>query len=208
MSPTKQRIIEAAIDLYNNHGVSAVTMRDIAARISISSGNLAYHFKNQDFIIAEVFKQMENERDQILSGVQEIPSFENINRQLIPILQIARRYAFLYLDSVYIFRAYPSIAQLQRAYFEQSIAYVKAVIDISVGAGTFQPEPRPGAYQRLAHSAWMIINFWLEQGILRGTTNEPDQNIQQHIWDLVIPHLTEKGQHQLSKLYKNENATT
>jgi len=207
MSPTKQKIIAAAIELYNEKGVPAVTMRDIAQTVGISAGNLAYHFKNQDFIIKEAFRQMEAQRDNILSGVQEIPSFENINAQLVPLLKLARSYSFIYLDSVHIFRTYPGIAQLQRTYFEQSIAYIKAVIDLSVGAGNLYPEKRPGTYQRMAHTTWMIINFWLEQAILRGENDTRDDDIRQKIWDLVIPYLTDKGHHQFGKLYKPANAS-
>jgi AcrR family transcriptional regulator len=207
MSPTKQKIIAAAIALYNEKGVPSVTMRDIAQSVGISAGNLAYHFKNQDFIIEEAFRQMEAQRDDILSGVQEIPSFENINAQLVPLLKLSRTYSFIYLDSVHIFRTYPGIAELQRSYFEQSIAYIKAVIDLSIGAGNLISEPRPGTYQRMAHTTWMIINFWLEQAILRGENDTRDDDIRQKIWDLVIPYLTEKGHHQFAKLYKPENAS-
>jgi AcrR family transcriptional regulator len=182
-------------------------MRDIAQSVGISAGNLAYHFKNQDFIIEEAFRQMEAQRDDILSGVQEIPSFENINAQLVPLLKLSRTYSFIYLDSVHIFRTYPGIAELQRSYFEQSIAYIKAVIELSQGAGNIIPEPRTGTYQRLAHTTWMIINFWLEQAILRGENDTRDDDIRQKIWDLVIPYLTEKGHHQFAKLYKPENAS-
>lgn len=206
MSTTKQKIIDAAINLYNKKGVSAVTIRDIAGAVGISTGNLAYHFKNQDFIIAEAFRQMETERDQILTGVQEIPSFENVNLQILPLIRIAQKYQFFHLDSVHIFRTYPSIAELQRTYFENSIAYVKAVIDLSVAVGTFQPEPREGEYQRLSRTVWMLINFWLEQLTLRGSKQTRIDELRQSIWDLVIPHLTEKGRHQLAKLYKTENA--
>jgi len=206
MPSTKQKIIDAAIDLYNRKGVSAVTIRDIAANVGISTGNLAYHFKNQDFIIAEAFQQMEKERERILSGVQEIPSFENVNLQILPLLRTAQKYQFFHLDSVHIFRTYPSIAELQRAYFENSIAYVKAVIDLSVAVGTFQPERRAGEYQRLARTVWMLINFWLEQLTLRSIEQPRVDELRKSIWDLVIPHLTKKGQHQLSKLYKSKNA--
>lgn len=207
MATTKQKIIEAAIDLYNKRGVSAVTMRDIAAEVGISTGNLAYHFKNQDFIIAEAFHQMETERDQILTGVQEIPSFENINQQILPLIRMAQKYQFIHLDSVHIFRTYPRIANLQRTYFENAIAYVKAVIDLSVAVGTIHPEPRAGEYLRLARTVWMLINFWLEQLTLRGIRESRIDELRQSIWDLVIPHLTEKGHHQLAKLYKTENAS-
>jgi AcrR family transcriptional regulator len=200
MKPTKQRILDAAVELYNKKGVNNVTLRDIAAELGISSGNLAYHFPNQDFIIEAVFRQMEKEREEILMGVQQIPSFENINHQILPLLTMAQHYRFIYLDSVHIIRKYPSIAVLQQAYFENSIRYVKAVIDLSVGIGNLKPERLAGQYQRLAHTVWMLMNFWLEQLTLRGLEKLEVEEVRQRIWDLVWPLLTEKGVHHFQKL--------
>jgi AcrR family transcriptional regulator len=200
IKPIKQRILDAAVELYNKKGVNNVTLRDIAAELGISSGNLAYHFANQDFIIEAIFQQMEKERGEILMGVQQIPSFENINRQILPLLTMAQNYRFIYLDSVHIIRKYPSIAVLQQTYFENSIQYVKAVIDLSVGMGNLKPEQTPGHYQRIAHTVWMLMNFWLEQLTLRGLEILDVEELRLSIWDLVLPHLTERGVHHFQKL--------
>lgn len=205
---TKQKILDIAADLYNRKGVSNVTMRDIAAEAGISPGNLAYHYRNHDFIIEALFRQMEQEREAILKGVQQIPSFENINHQILPLLETAQKYRFFHLDAVHIFRTYPAIAELQREYFNNSIQYVRAVIDLSVGMGTCLPEHRPGQFQRLAHTVWMLMTFWLEQLTIRGREDLGVAELQHSIWDLVVPHLTEKGRHQLQKLYILEDAST
>jgi len=200
-SSTKDRILDTTIRLFNERGMAAVSLRDIATEVGISPGNLAYHYKNQDVLIEEAFHRMQAERDAILSGVQQIPSFENINQQISPLLEIAQRYRFLHLDTVHLFRTYPKIAELQRSYFENSIAYVRAVIDHSVGAGTFRPEPRAGQYQRLAHTVWMLMTFWLEQQVVRGRKQVDVESVRQTIWDLVLPHLTEKGRKQIKGVY-------
>jgi len=48
--------------------VNNVTLRDIAGALEISTGNLAYHYKNKDHIIKAAFEKMQTERDDILSG--------------------------------------------------------------------------------------------------------------------------------------------
>jgi len=200
MSSTKEKILDTALELYNQKGVGNVTMRDIAAGVGISSGNLAYHFKNQDFIIEAIFRRMKGERDEILMGVQQIPSFENINRQLLPLLQVAYKYLFFHLDTVHVIRNYPAIARLQQSYYEDSIRYVRAVLDLSVGSGNLEPEQYPGQYRRLAHTVWMLMAFWLQQMVIRDL-EEPDiDDLRQSIWDLVIPYLTSKGKHQLKNI--------
>jgi AcrR family transcriptional regulator len=54
----RERIIEASLELFNAHGVRSVTTNRIAAHISISSGNLYYHFRNKEEIIREIFPRI------------------------------------------------------------------------------------------------------------------------------------------------------
>ena len=54
----RERIIEASLELFNAHGVRSVTTNHIAEHISISSGNLYYHFRNKEEIIREIFPRI------------------------------------------------------------------------------------------------------------------------------------------------------
>ncbi|MEO2267140.1 TetR/AcrR family transcriptional regulator [Pseudoalteromonas pernae] len=52
---TKERIIQASIELFNLHGERAITTNHIAAHLGISPGNLYYHFKNKEDILRHIF---------------------------------------------------------------------------------------------------------------------------------------------------------
>jgi AcrR family transcriptional regulator len=54
----RERIIEASLELFNARGVRSVTTNRISAHISISSGNLYYHFRNKEEIIREIFPRI------------------------------------------------------------------------------------------------------------------------------------------------------
>ncbi len=54
----RERIIEASLELFNACGVQRVTTNRIAAHISISSGNLYYHFRNKEEIVREIFPRI------------------------------------------------------------------------------------------------------------------------------------------------------
>ena len=205
MDSTREKIFKCAIDLFNDKGVSHVTLRDIAERVGISIGNLAYHFKNKDFIIAEAFDRMEDEKMNILSGVQQIPSFENINNQVEPLLNISKKYRFFFLDTVQILKSFPAIKHKHQAYVENSIRYVKAVLDYSVGSGNMRPEPEDdkGLYWRVATTAWMHLYFWPAEVAIRGK-NDPDLGeVKKMMWGVIKPYLTEKGLHNFETI-KNQ----
>lgn len=82
IKPTKQRIINAAITLYNVQGVNNTTLKHIADSVGMSVGNLAYHFSNHEYIIEEIYRQLDVERQQMFQNMQNSPSFENIYRRI------------------------------------------------------------------------------------------------------------------------------
>ncbi len=56
---TRDKIIQASIELFNEHGERTITTNHIAAHLGISPGNLYYHFRNKKDIIQSIFKQYE-----------------------------------------------------------------------------------------------------------------------------------------------------
>jgi AcrR family transcriptional regulator len=199
-SETKRKILQAAVTLFNQNGVAVVTLRDISDKTGISIGNLAYHFKNKDAIILELYRQMEEERNALLSKVQFIPSFENIHEQVEHILALSLKYKFFYVSTLYLVRSYPSIAKLHRDYINSHIAYIKAMLDYSVGVGNLHPEEIEGYYQRLSEVVWSTLHFWLLHEEIRGKKTHHLNEARKVMWELVYPHLTEKGRKRVASL--------
>ena len=63
---TRDRILNAALELFNQQGERKVTTNHIAAHLDMSPGNLYYHFKNKQEIIFELFLSYEARVDQNL----------------------------------------------------------------------------------------------------------------------------------------------
>lgn len=65
---TKQHIVEAADNLFYEHGFEATAFADIAAAIGISRGNFYYHFRTKDEILDAVITQRLERTRQLLDG--------------------------------------------------------------------------------------------------------------------------------------------
>ena len=63
---TRERIVLESLALFNAQGERAITTNHIAAHLGISPGNLYYHFRNKQAIIAELFAQYERQVAQFL----------------------------------------------------------------------------------------------------------------------------------------------
>lgn len=204
MLGTKQKIIDTSVALFNTRGLVNIKMRDIANECGISLGNLTYHFKKKEDLLESIHDQIIEERNNLLAGVQLIPSIVNIHNQLIPLMELYKKYQFFYLDVIEIVRAYPEIAAIQRGHIQNQITYIKAILDYSVGSGNMNPELREGHYQELAHTVWMILSFWLSQQLIRNDNSDFYEQARKSMWSLVLPLLTEKGVANFNKIYEEE----
>jgi AcrR family transcriptional regulator len=55
-TPTKQKILDVAIDLFAQNGFDAVSMQDIAQVVGIKKASLYYHFTSKDQILKEILQ--------------------------------------------------------------------------------------------------------------------------------------------------------
>ena len=60
-TPTKIRILDAALALFNEGGTDTVTTNHIAEALSMSPGNLYYHYRNKAEIVRELFARIKGE---------------------------------------------------------------------------------------------------------------------------------------------------
>jgi len=55
---TKQRIVEAALELFREHGYEATTMRMVAEAAGVSLGNAYYYFKSKDLLLQAFYREV------------------------------------------------------------------------------------------------------------------------------------------------------
>jgi AcrR family transcriptional regulator len=73
---TKQKILDASLQLFNEYGVSNVRLQQIADETGISVGNLAYHFNNKEAITESLIANVTTSLQELLRpAMHPIPVF-------------------------------------------------------------------------------------------------------------------------------------
>ncbi|WP_428774344.1 TetR/AcrR family transcriptional regulator [Vibrio sp.] len=96
---TRDKIVLAALELFNENGERNITTNHIAAHIDISPGNLYYHFRNKQEIVREIFTLYSGElleRFTPIQGQQE--SLVLLKHYLDSIFTLMWKYRFFYAN--------------------------------------------------------------------------------------------------------------
>ena len=68
---TRQKILDAALDLFRERGFDAATMRDIAARAGVATGLAYYYFASKDAIVLAFYQRTKDALPSMLLRAQQ-----------------------------------------------------------------------------------------------------------------------------------------
>ncbi|WP_343673976.1 TetR/AcrR family transcriptional regulator [Chitinophaga sp.] len=161
MMDTKEKILAAALALYNEKGISATT-RHIAASMAISPGNLHYHFKHTDDIILELYSRLAAEMDQLVLelGNGDVKHFIQAS------FLVVYKYRFIFLNFVEIAAEIPSIQQHYFQLFKRRGKEFKRIFKILVQQGYFRDDIPDAVWTALVNQVFIVGDFWLSNNEL------------------------------------------
>ncbi|MCQ4318694.1 TetR/AcrR family transcriptional regulator [Stutzerimonas stutzeri] len=163
MSPkpsTRERIIEASLELFNAQGERSVTTNHIAAHLEISPGNLYYYFRNKQAIIAELFDRYERNVD----GFLQLPegralTIEDKTRYLESLLSAMWDYRFMHRDLEHLLSGDDQLAARYRLFAKRHLLSAQTIYQGFADAGILRMTP--AQVEALAVNAWIIMTSWV-----------------------------------------------
>ncbi|MEP0711326.1 TetR/AcrR family transcriptional regulator [Algoriphagus sp.] len=198
---TKDKILIAAIEQYNEFGVQVITSRHIAAKMGISHGNLDYHYKTKEDIILAIYEKMRSEMsDYFISRKPEYSSIEHVHLLLIQLEEFQYRYRFINLDVLEISRTYLNITSLIQKTSEYRKLQMDALFEEFL-SDEYMLRIEPETRESVQHLIRIIITFWLSQREVLASNKFTEKGAMvKSIWALITPYLTEKGKEERAKV--------
>ncbi len=198
---TKQRIIEAAISLFNTNGIANVRLTQISDEVGISVGNLAYHYKNKEAIVEAVYAQLIEEFAEVLSEYLTDSSLLDFDKQISSYYSFFKHNRFYLFNIFEIERSYPTIHSRWQRYISKMIVQLRKRLDYLVDSGSLEKEKADGDFDLFAQSIWITITFWIPQQVIRGKTHRHEM-YRKAVWALIVPQLTSKGKEEYDLLIR------
>lgn len=208
ISKAKDKIIQKAIDLFNEHGLYNVLNQDIAKASGMSLSNFNYHFPKKQDLIYYLCGHLNYVLDHRIKE-NKLLTNDGIILELTKIyLEFENDFKFFYLETQHVLRSHPDLKNEMQKRIKEDIQMIKNLNYIAIGKGYMLQEPNDfsGIYDIVANQIWMMSHFWYAQTNLR--KEEKDSSVATGLrscYAILDPYLTPKGK-EVYRNYLNNNS--
>ncbi len=193
---TRERILAAALALFNERGVPHVTTNHVADAAGISPGNLYYHFRHKEDIVMALFERYQG-------AVAEVTGDDAGYRQAVDDLwlllhlsfEVIQDYQFIHRDLSELCSAYPVLRRRFLRGLESGVSRLSAYCRALVTSGSL--DATPDEARALATNISLLTTYWLNFRALQrpvgaGPALVDDDALSQGVFQvmsLVTPYL-------------------
>jgi len=157
----KDKILDAALLLFNEQGTAAVSTNHIAAAANISPGNLYYHFRHKEAIITALFERLFAAWDEAFQmPTDRQPALADLEAMIATNYRVIWEYRFAYREmaallqnDLALYGRYQAVRQRGYAGFSDLIAAFAAV-------GILIAPETPQERLALTELCWIIREQW------------------------------------------------
>ena len=203
---TRARILSESLRLFNEKGEGHVTTGMIAAALTMSPGNLYYHFRNKDEIVEHLFREFESRVEvEPRSAGGALAAIEDLWLYLHLMLEGIWDFRFLYrnLDDLL------ARNRKLRGHFNRIIDAKHASV-VALCAGLVRSRSMratPEEIRTLARNILVVATYWLNFQSLRGTAQRaPAEDLglgAYQVMALVAPYLVGEARAHLDHLSRD-----
>ncbi|WP_185267008.1 TetR/AcrR family transcriptional regulator [Halopseudomonas xiamenensis] len=184
---TRERILQASLQLFNTQGERNVTTNHIASHLGISPGNLYYHFRNKSMIVAELFTEFER-RMEVFFTLPEgaTVTLEDKTLYLERLLEIIWQFRFLHQGLEYLLESDPELAVRYRQFSQRSLCNTQKIYQAFADAGILQLDTRQ--VETLSINVWIVLSAWTQfLTTTQGTQlNLSQQQLRRGIYQILV----------------------
>jgi len=193
---TKEKILKAALQLFNKQGISSITVRDIAKEVDISHGNLCYHYPNTNDIITALYNELSKKVNDMLDELQPDENVIQTHTNAIrTIFTLAYKYRFFYLHFIEIAQRLPALKKRHYELIEQRKTQIRHFFDVLRQQDLFRKDLSDEQYELLIMHCFLYGDFWISSSeiMYKGPASKKIDFYVNGYLALFTPYLTEKG---------------
>jgi len=160
---TRDKIILASLELFNDKGERNVTTNHIAADLSMSPGNLYYHFRNKSDIIYEIFIQYELLVDHYLQIPEDRPlNLNDLVYYLEAVFDGLWSYRFFHRDLEFLLGSDGRLRKDYREFTIRCLDGIKKILKgLQKGLDGVLKDLDDEHIESMALNVWLVVTNWM-----------------------------------------------
>ena len=193
MKDTKKRILKAALELFNEKGYVNVRLFHIAEKANMSTGNMAYHFKQKEEMLLAIYEELQIEQKKLLSEIRLTPIFENFEFFIRETFDLQQTYIFFYLDTLELMRASRKLKENHQEHIQWQLEQLNLLIELNKARGVLNWETEQEIVGFLSKQLWHAIDFWYTTQLIAGESISYFESYKLNVWAVLQAHFTSQG---------------
>jgi AcrR family transcriptional regulator len=187
---TKQKILDASLQLFNDNGINNVRLQQIADETGISVGNLAYHYNNKEAITESLIANVITELQELLKQYGKYESLNDMDFFFKEFYRLCTQYRFFNFDILEIKRNFPASYELLQPLFNKVKLQLERRFELLIQQRLLQKETNS---KNMAANTWLFMFFIPAEGQLNGKNATSENFYRRRLWDYITLHFTAKG---------------
>ncbi|MEE4145220.1 MAG: TetR/AcrR family transcriptional regulator [Halieaceae bacterium] len=156
----RQRIIDAAVELMNING-SAVGTTQLVQHLSISPGNLYYHFRNREEILLEILSRLQRDLDEVLElQSREALDAQRLARCFVGGAHVLWQYRFFFSSTLELVMKDAHLSQQYRDFSIRGTHQVEKILQRAFKAAAGPIKLTAPQRRQLAENMWVLWTSW------------------------------------------------
>jgi AcrR family transcriptional regulator len=180
---TKEKILDKALEMFNERGVEYVGVRELAALLDMRVSNISYYFPTKDDLVNELSLQLGALNSKVMK--------DDKNLSLLAFLQMLRqvfgnhlRYRCLLLSFVHIMEQNKVVAKRYQQVQSQRKDVIRANLETLVQRG-YLSLPGEDDLEYLVSSISLIARFWISEAVVSFRHLAPHEQMRHYLLMIV-----------------------
>lgn len=200
---TAQRILEHARRAFNERGVAAVGVREIARELDLSPGNVSYHYPTKEALITALMRDAHARNNALVETPPPGEGFEQVVAIVQGFMRRDVENRWFVRDLAGLLATFPELRPLHVEMQRARDVRTERLLGRLVTAGLLDGARVKARLPELRVQIFTQIFFWLPSAILAAPDGDPADRLELHAraaLALLLPFCTPRGRRKLEAL--------
>jgi AcrR family transcriptional regulator len=202
---TRQQILATALQAFNKQGIEAAGVRDLAALLKLSAGNVTYYFPTRDDMVKELIAELDA-NIRVFTDKVKIESVADFFGQQKLVMDIQFQYRCLYLAYGALGLFNKKVGATLKKFEKRRTDQLKAALQGLMKSGQLE-KAGSADMEALLTQIQGHANYWIVSAMINNPSAKKEQALKIALHGMAFllnPYLTKKGKGELAKALKTK----